>query len=317
MILSDALNRILFKIGSIDDIQNRALNQIVSTSNIIYELNEQMKYYAMYTKGIQDFFSRPITSNDQFISAPTNALRSQAYNYAYLITRGWVQPLDIRGQKDTVPIFRGLPIKSVGGWIVVMSDVNAGINSQKIYFYPMSGTTYNTTTLTSSITSSDTTIPVANAGSFITTNGRITIGSEIIQYKYRDLLNFYECSRGLEGTTAASANNGATVKENNLIIHYCRLPTTFTVTNSPSAPALATNLEIVEEHVNGVVDIVSYNLLAKISPERATAYKVDAEKLYEQYKMDIAKGYGHTRNGAFVRDAWDNETGQPNFANRY
>lgn len=313
MILSDVLNRIKFKIGSMDDISSRAVNPLIDTANTIYELNAQMIKYANITKGIQDVHSLGVTSNDQFLTGPQYALRSEAYRYAWLITRGWINPLDIRGQRDTLSIFRVAPVRSPGSWLMIYNEVN----TQRLYLYPMSGTTYNTTTLTDDITAADTTIPVASTGSFISTGGRMTIGSEKILYQYKDATNFYGCVRGLEMTTAATHANGATVSENNLIINYSRLPVPFTATNTPSAGELATELEVVNDHIEGLCDVVAYNLLIKIDPARSTLYKIDGDALFEQYKYDIGKGYNKMRSGVNVRDPYINESGIPMNGNRY
>ena len=310
MDLQTALDRITFKISTVDD--SHAVNSLVSTKNILYELNSQLKLYAMKTKGIQDFYSVPITSNSQFIDAPPLALRTEAYRYAYLITRGWVNPIDIRGQRDITPIFRGLPIRSVGGWIMLLNE----INKQRIYFYPMSATSFNSTTLTGNINSSVTTIPVTSAASFIATGGRLTIGTEKILYEYKDMTNFYGCVRGVEGTTAATHSTNDAVNENNLVLTYSRLPTPLTVTDTPTAPQLASELEIVEEHIEGVLDITSYSLFRHIDAERAAAYKADAVAMLEQYKLDIQKGYSKSRPGVNVRNPYLNENGIPLNGNR-
>ena len=296
-----------------DDIQSRAVNPLVSTSNILYELNAQMKAYAIKTKGIRDVYSVGVTSNDQFIDAPQYALRSEAYQFAYLITRGWINPIDIRGQRDTLSIFRVTPIRSVGSWLMIYNEGNV----QRIYLYPMAGTSYNTTTLTSSISAVDTTIPVSSTASFISTGGRLTIDNEVMLYEYRDATNFYGCVRGLELSTATTHAQNAEVDENNLIINYARLPVPLTVTDNPTSPQLAAELEIVEDHIEGLCDIVAYNLLIKIDPARATAYKIDGEALFEQFKLDIGKGYNKMRSGVNVREPYINESGIPLNGNRY
>ena len=91
MILSDVMARIAFKTGTTDDITSHNANAMISNANVLYELNAQMIKYANKTKGIQDFYSYSVTSNDQFLSAPTYALRSEAYRFAMLITRGWIK----------------------------------------------------------------------------------------------------------------------------------------------------------------------------------------------------------------------------------
>lgn len=313
MNLQDALMRIKFKVGSIDDISSKAVNQLVSTSNLLYELNAQSIKYAVKTNGIHDVFSHPVTSNDQFIAAPTYALRSNAYQFALLIVNGYIQPLDIRGQRDVSSIYRVSPMRGIGSWLSIVQEVNV----QRIFFYPIPGISYHTTTLTADITAASTTIPVVSTASFISTGGRITIGSEKILYEYKDATNFYGCVRGLEMTTAAIHSTSATVSENNLILNYARMPLSWAVTDTPSAGDLAKNLEIVDDHVEGLLDIVAYNLLIKIDPSRATAYKVDGDSMMEQYRLDIAKGYAKNRPGVNVRDPYMSESGIPMSGNRF
>lgn len=313
MDLETALNRIKFKIGSMDDLNSKAVNPLVSTSNLIYELNAQTQKYAIKTKGIQDVFSASVTSNTQFLGSPSLALRSGAYRFAILIVNGYFQPLDIRGQNDVSAIYRVSPLRGIGSWLTVIQEVN----TQRIFFYPMPGVSYHTTTLSSGISASDTTIPVASTASFVSTGGRITIGSEKILYQYKDATNFYGCIRGLEMTTAVTHSTSATVSENNLVVNYSRLPVSFTAIDTPSVTQLATELEVVDDHVEGLLDIVAYNLLIKIDPARATAYKIDGESLFEQYKLDVAKGHGKNRPGVNVREPYMNENGVPFQGNRY
>jgi hypothetical protein len=313
MDLSSVLNRIKFKIGSMDDINSKAVNPLVTTSNILYELNAQSIKYAITTKGIQDFYSVSVDSNTQFLDAPQYALRSLAYKFATVIVRGWANPIDIRGQRDVVQNFRTSPIKGISSWLMVLNE----INKQRLFLYPMPGTNYAITTLTSGISAVDTTIPVTSTASFVTTGGRITIGSEKILYEYRDATHFYGCVRGLELTTAATHSTNDSVNENNLIINYSRLPVPLTITDSPTAPQLSAELEIVDDHIEGLCDVVAYNLLIKIDPSRAVAYKIDGDALFEQYKLDIGKGYNKMRSGVNVREPYQSESGIPFSGNRY
>lgn len=303
MILSDALNRIKFKIGSMDDISSRAMNPLVSTSNILYELNAQMINYAILTRGIQDVYSTSITSDTQFIDAPQYAVRSQGYNYAILRTNGWDNPLDIKGQRDIAPIFKLAPVRGIGAYLMIYNEGN----TQRIYLYPMAGVSYHTTTLNGNISANATTITVASTGVFRVTGGRITIGSEKILYQYKDATNFYGCIRGLEDTVATTHTTGDTVKENNLILNYTRLPVPLTITDSPTVNALATELPIVNDHIEGLCDVVAYSLLIKIDPSRATLYKVDGTALFNQYASDIKKGYGRNKNNINIRSPYANE----------
>ena len=59
MKLYEVLRKINFKIGTLDDITGRAVNNIVETKHIIDELNTQMFQYANKTKGV--FFIKRFT----------------------------------------------------------------------------------------------------------------------------------------------------------------------------------------------------------------------------------------------------------------
>ena len=57
MNVREALRRINFKIGNMDDITGKAVNPIIENRYIVDELNSQLRQYANQTKGIQDIFS--------------------------------------------------------------------------------------------------------------------------------------------------------------------------------------------------------------------------------------------------------------------
>ena len=100
MKLYEALRRINFKIGTLDDITGRAINNIVETRYIIDELNTQMFQYANKTKGIQDTYSTITKLNEPIIKAPEKALRSCSYLFAEVIVDGKIFPLDVRGTNN-------------------------------------------------------------------------------------------------------------------------------------------------------------------------------------------------------------------------
>ena len=194
---------------------------------------------------------------------------------------------------------------------------NAG-HQQYLTGFPKMSTNAKTTTLTAGISDSDTTIPVASTAGYIADFGRITIGSEKILYQYKDATNFYGCERGVEQTAAATHNTSDTVTENNVILLYARLHTSITLTNPSSdtipSSILNTVLDPCDEHMEGIINIVSSKLLNKIDPDRAKAYLVSYDEkgiplVYMQYKKDIAKGYGKTRQYVNVRDPFLNESG--------
>jgi hypothetical protein len=69
------------------------------------------------------------------------------------------------------------------------------------------------TTISSSINSSVTTVPVASVTGMPTVGGTITINSEQISYTGISSLNLTGCTRGVNGSTAASHTSGDTVTQ--------------------------------------------------------------------------------------------------------
>jgi hypothetical protein len=73
---------------------------------------------------------------------------------------------------------------------------------------------------------------------------------------------------------------------------------------------------VVDEHMEGVIKAVAYNLLVKIDLERASTYKEDFNILYAQYKSDIKRGYYAGRMGTNFRDPYfQNESSVPGSSN--
>ena len=91
----------------------------------------------------------------------------------------------------------------------------------------------------------------------------------------------------------------------------------YAITDSPSSTVLASQIDIVEDHCEGLCDVVAYGLLVKLDPSRATEYKQIGVALFDQFKMDIGKGYNKMRSGVGVRDPYLNESGVPFNGNRY
>jgi hypothetical protein len=299
MKLQDAYNRITFKVGTMDDASGRALNPIVTNRVLIAELIDQLRSYANITKGIQDIYSFSANRNVVFVNAPELALRSQGYFHAHIISNAMIFPMDFRGQRDVYNNFKVNPVYGITNWLMPW---NAG-HSQFIGAYPSTSISAKTTTLTAGVSISDTTIPVAASAGYIANWGRITIDSEKILYEYKDATNFYQCIRGVEQTVPAIHANTATVTENNVILGYSRLPVPITLTNDNiiTSDQLGMELDPCDEHMEGIIKSTVYNLLIKIDPQRAIAYKVDSQELYEQYKSDIEKGYARNRQNVNVR----------------
>lgn len=313
MNVSEALRRINFKIGTLDDITGRAINNIIQTRYIIDELNTQLRAYANTTKGIQSVYSVPLNTKTPVVTAPPLALRSESIFFAEVINNQKIYPLDIRGVNEVLNNFTINPFVGITSWAMPFMDGNI----KYLGLYPMNSTSADVTALSSDILFSDTTITVDSTAGFLNNFGRIKIGDEVILYQYKDDTKFYNCVRGIEGTLAVNHSDNDVVSHCNLIIYYSRLPVKIVVTddNFVSQETLAREIEVVEEHLEGIIKIVSYNLILKLDKERAGQYKVDAQELFEQYTSDIRKGYQKIRKGANLREPYISQSGYPAYTN--
>ena len=313
MKLYETLRRINFKIGTLDDITGRAINNIVETRYIIDELNTQLYQYANKTKGIIDTYSTQLNPDRTFIQAPKMALRSQSYLFGQLIVDGRIFPLDIRGKNDTLNNFVISPFQSITSWIMPFSQGK----TQYLGAFPTNSTSANVTKLASDILSTDTEIEVESTKGFIKTFGRLQIENETILYEYCDDTKFYGCVRGIEDTKAENHATNSDVTHCNLILYYARLPKKIEVydDNFVSEETLNREIEVCEEHMEGIIKIVAYNLIMKLDNSRAGQYKVDADELFEQYEADIRKGYSNIRKGANVREPYIAQSGYPMYTN--
>ena len=313
MKLYEALRRINFKIGTLDDITGRAINNLVETRYIIDELNTQMFQYANKTKGIRDTYSTIINHNEPIIKAPKNALRSCSYLFGEVIVDGKIFPLDVRGTNNVLNNFTVNPYTGITSWLMPFSQGK----TQYLGAYPTSSTSAKSTVLTKELLSTDTEIEVLSTKGFIRNFGRLKIGTETIMYQYCDETKFYGCIRGIEGTTPQNFEENTDVTHCNLILYYAKLPEKIEVydDNFVSNETLNKELEIVEEHLEGIIKLVAYNLILKLDNTRAAQYKVDSEELFAQYEADIRKGYENIRKGANVRSPYYSQSGVPGWTN--
>jgi hypothetical protein len=308
------LQRINMRIGTMDDIGGRGINPIIPNRYILLELNCALEEYANVTKAITDIYSFPLNINTPFVAAPPLALRSESYYYMLLVQAGVLYPMDMRPPRDVFPRFRNNPIAGISNWVMPWGAGKA----QFLTLFPMKNVSALTTTLSADCSESATTLSVASTSGFMNNHGRITIGSEKILYESKTTTTFVGCQRGVESTTAAMHTSGDTVTENNVIIFYARLPTPLQIYDNDIIPdsVLDFELEIPEEHDEGIIKAAAYPIVMKIDPERATVYKQEADALYQRYKADIAKGYYRGRMGVGVRDLWAPvEGGMPYGAN--
>jgi hypothetical protein len=302
MKIVEALDIIRFNTSTQNDLSNKNLNDLYTDRNIIRQFKYALDKYAKYTKAIEDIFSFPLITTTEWVDLPPLALRSQSYSMVYVWlgdTKYLLGDPGLTAQNHTMSYqtVNGIPI-----WFVPWKD--------KAYINPSANSTYNTTTLNGAISATATTITLTSASNFLQYNGRITIGSEKITYRYRTSNVLYGCVRGEEQTTAASHLDLATVNENNMWIFYRRLHTEIT----DDKRTWDNELDIPDEHVEMVTDYTSYKLLSKIDSTRASFYKVNFDEWLKEVKSSIIIGRNNFPKVGKIRSPYQQETGQSNYS---
>ena len=296
MLVNEALRRLRFNTGTLSDVTGKSANQLFTNQAILDQLQTQLDSYANITKAIEDTYSFGFNKSTPFIKAPDLALRSEAYKFILVIIQGRYFPADMASFAQA---YNNFPIRNVSGitnWFLPWGHKGS---ESFLFAFPMISTNPNATTLTSAIAATDTTIPVASTAGMITNEGRITIGNEKILYSYVDTTHFYGCQRGVEGTTAVNHLNSTAVTENNVFLFYSRRHTNIQIAHPDIIPASILNftIEVNDEHMEGILKATTFDLMLKVDREKAADFKVDAEKLYAQYRIDIRKGRSRISQG--------------------
>ena len=299
MIVSDAVQKIRFSTNPNDDNTGRNINALFSNKNLIAQFQGVLDQYAAFTKAIEDIFTVPVVAKTRSVDGPTDIIRGEGYRFMEIWLQGRKYPINIKSLNTTQTEYPTLTTTGVPQYVSVWKD--------EISFYPSPSSSHASTTVTSEVGTADTTINVASTSNFPPQNGRLTIGSEKIKYTSLTSTTFVGCTRGIEGTNAGLHDPDAVVSENNLVVYYRKKPFKITVDSSdiifPSD--MSKELEIPDEHMNGIIDLTVYNLLQKIDPERATPYKIDAAAFLRQAKEDIEQGRSAIVRGSFIGQAYD------------
>lgn len=299
MLVSEVLDRINTALGMPDDLTGKNANTLFTNKRIVEQLKNALDIYASTVKGIEDIFSTTLGLDTRVATAPSDAIRSQAYRFTYIWRDGRKYPLNY---KDLNKVNSEFPYGTYAGIPRFFSVWN-----DEITIYPDNSGSPNTTTLSGALSDSATTITVGSTSGFPELNGRITINNEKIRYTHKSSTTFTGCTRGVEGTTAAAHSDTDTVTENNLVMYYRKkhFEVTVDANDNISQAQLDKQMEIPDEHVEPIVDMVAYRLLSKIDAERARPYKIDAAAFFAQAKRDIQAGYGQIVNGTMIGHAYD------------
>ena len=182
----------------------------------------------------------------------TKSFSSVANQYKYTLATDCYRLYD--SNFDTQP----LGVRSMRWWNLQRWDTDVSSDPTDItiwrneaYVYPYPSDSADTTAIddASDITASDTTITVDSTSSF-QSQGRIIIDSEVIIYTGTTSTTFTGCTRGAEGTTAATHLDNATVTERDFLYHFQEEPadlddeTDTTEITEPSILAYKASMEL-------------------------------------------------------------------------
>ena len=307
MKLYEVIERIEFNIHSADDLSGKSVNSVFSKKNIVYALQTALNHYSQFTLGIQGIKSYSLSSNQRDVEAPSDAVRTGTYVGFFCVISNLKYLLKPQTFNRTNTEFYG------SNWTGIPNYVQFWDN--QISIFPLINENFSSTTLVAAagLSATDTTIVLANAGSFLEYNGRIQIGEEIISYERRDSATntLVDCKRGLENTSAVAHANGAAVDSKNFYVYYYKnhwkIPLLNSSTIDPSY--LSKEMEISDDHIEGVIDEASYKLLSKIDISRADLYKRDYEEFLRRCKAELVKGRDNTRTYTSTRQLYPFEYG--------
>jgi hypothetical protein len=305
MNVSEAIENITFWAGTVADITGNAVNTLFKNKPIVTQLQFALDAYAKETKAIEDIYSISIDTHTAFINKPPLALRSESYKAMMYVSNGYVFPCDMQMFAN---VYSNFPVKGIQGITNWLLPWGTGSNDF-IYVYPQAGASFNTTTVSSNITATDTTIPATSTAGFLVNDGKITIGNEKIYYQYKDLTNFYGCTRGVQQTTASAHTSSTAINEHNIWLMYSRLHTRlYTADNIIPQAILDTELEVPDEHLETILKYATYNLVVKVDPDRANAYKVDWVAFLDKARGDVKLGRSRIHAGRQIRNLkpWEN-----------
>jgi len=306
MKLKDVISAIRFNTSTTDDLSGKAAQSLFTNKTIIQQLGYALDAYASFTKGIEGIYSTQVINTQSSVTPPSDILNSQGLRFIFIYTNGLRYPIIEQDPNNIYANFYTQNIKGIPGWFLYWGN--------KIDLFPMNSSNPLTSTLTESISESDTTIVLNDVISLATQNGRITIGSEKIEYKNREGTILTGCIRGVEDTIPASHLINSTVTENNCHMLYYKLHWKATVYSDDKVDDIYAlrDMEVPDEHLDTIITYTSYKLLMKIPSQRelASAYRVDFEAWLRSAKHDVQKGRTCIVNAGDVRDPFWFENNQ-------
>lgn len=198
------------------------------TSSLIYGwLDEAQKVWVMSLRNLKGIKSYSISANQDSAALPSDCVMIEAV----VSSRGWTKKLAAVDPTDWVN-----QITAVQTALATDPSLYTEMDG-RIYVYPRYSGASLTTTTNASTSETATTITMASTGN-LRSYGRVSIGSEDIEYTGKTSTTITGCRRGVGGTTAASSASGTTVTQHDLTFLYRKAATALTSTASPEIRAV-------------------------------------------------------------------------------
>ena len=303
--LKDVVNIIRFNTSTTDDLSGNTVQPLLTNKSIVQQLNLILDIYSNKTKALEKRYSTQTYQNDNGIKAPSDILRSKGLRFMWVYNRGLKYPVIARDQNQ---IYGTFPIQNITGipyWYEYFEN--------KIELFPTNSISPSLSTLTASILPTDTTIYITPSTALTIRNGRVTIGTEKIEFRQYSAGVLTGCRRGIEDTIPAAHAQGDTVTENNVMIYYFGLHWKAEVGPDDSIDDVYANKDMIicDEHIKVITDYVTYLCLSKFDATRAAFYKTEFDKWLDDAEYDIQKGRTDDLQTDEIRDPFFFEGTQP------
>tara|TARA_R100000353_G_scaffold35504_3_gene28240 strand:+ start:2559 stop:3494 length:936 start_codon:yes stop_codon:yes gene_type:complete len=304
MKLYEVIERIEFNIASNDDISGKGVNTIFSKKNIVYALQTALDHYSQYTLGIEGIKSYSVSTTQRSVNAPQDAVRTNTYRGFFAIISNLKYLLK---PEEFIAINNQYYGNNFSGF-----PTNVYFWENYINIFPLFNESFSATTLAAPITSESTDITLVSTNGFLEYEGRCQIGTETIAYEKIDIPNntLLNCRRGVEGTNPQNHVIASPVESKNFYVYYYKnhwkIPLLNNTTIDPSY--LQKEMEISDDHIEGVIDEASYKLLSKVDIERAAFYKRDYKEFLDDCKYSLVKGRDNTNTYKTTRHIYPFES---------
>lgn len=298
MKLKEVISIIRFNTSTTDDLSGKSVQNLFTNSSIVQQLKIALDRYASHTKALEKVYSSQAYSESNVVAAPPDIIRGQGLRFLFVYNKGLRYPVLEKDANNIYGTFYVQNVSGIPGWFLYWGN--------QIQLFPTNSLDPATSTLASDISTSDSTIELADDITLALRNGSVTIGDEKITYEVKSGTTLSGCTRGAEDTVAAPHNKFDVVTENNVVILYRGLHWCAKVSKDDRIDAVYADkdMDVPDEYIPTITDYASYMLLSKVSPDRAAHYKMNYDEWLEEIKYQIQKGRSDIKKTDEVRGSY-------------